>query len=170
MMNQRRDHAAVSAHVDFLDIRRLNVVFASKAQHFTHCRMRERTGGKRLDRDARIRERPGFTETVHDRLGIKSPAGSTEPALLRLENFFRCRPTHCSEIGGDNTVFGGMAGRKWLGHRSEVTPKASRLGACNPQRIGDALRIELQQFSACRRSAERSKRTRGMKPGAVMPR
>src|SRR6266566_279400 len=81
MMDQRCHHGAISTHVDFIDIRRLNVVFARQTLHFTHGRVSEPEGKGLIDT-------PG-SANVHGlpRRFIIASGSNPPPAALNQPSF-----------------------------------------------------------------------------------
>src|ERR1051326_3988998 len=127
VMQKRAHHAAISAHVHLFNLRRLDVAVADESLHFSHCRMRQRSGWVGFNGNSWIGECPRFAEPVHDDFRVETSPGGIEKSIARFENLLGSRPTHRCKITCNNTVFCGTSRMKRLRHRSEIISKTGSL-------------------------------------------
>ena len=126
----------------------------NEAQHLVHECLLNGPARKPLDQIPRRSEHPRFAEAIHDRAGIEGAAGGLKESERRFENIVGRGPADRREIGGDDAVFGGVAGMKGLRHRAEIVAKTAGLGAGDRQRIGGLLRVQAAKLCARRSAAE----------------
>ena len=155
MMQQRSGHGVVRADIHFFDVRGLDVVLVNQAQHFSHGRVRQRSGRMRLDRDAGISQRPGLAEAADDRVRIEAAAFGLKESERRFQNIVGGGPAERGEIGGDGAVFRGVPGLKRLGHGAEIVAEAAAFGGADADRVDRLQHVQAAQAArrprCCRR-------------------
>src|SRR6201987_1544246 len=123
MMKQSSRHIPIRAHFHPFHVRSPDGGFANESRQLRHAGMSQGTGGKWLDRDSWILERPRLAQAIDNRGRIVCPTIGMEEPPLCFQNLFCCRPANRSEVRCDHAGLGGMARLKGLHHCAEVLPQ-----------------------------------------------
>src|SRR5215472_13529808 len=167
-MNQGVQHVVIRANLDLRYIGSADRIRPNQAKKFCHSRMRQRSRGKRFDRDTRVLQCPGFPESFGYDRRIVGAAVSMEESAFRFQNLFSAGPAERSEVSGKNSALGRMTRLKGLHHCAEILPESGCLAGCNCESSSRVNRIESFEPGAGGSTTENAARTGGVEPVLIM--